>query len=131
MSKSDYQDEMARILRWRVARAGHAGNIKMAASALRELQTLAEANPSEIVQRSYDAAVGTQLMAEGKAAEAIPHLREDVKNAFSMALLVKAYEQTGDERMAASERKELGNLHLPTIDCAIVTPGWRTAAAER
>ena len=129
VSKSDYQDETARILRWRVVRATHAGNARAAAEALGQLQALADRNPSEIVQRSYNAAVGAKLMADGKAAEAIPHLREDVKDAFSMSLLVTAYEQTGDRQMAATERNELANLHLPTIEYAMVTPGLRAAEA--
>jgi tetratricopeptide (TPR) repeat protein len=123
VSKSDYQDETARILRWRVVRATHAGNAVAATEALNQLQALADRNPSEIVQRSYHAAAGAKLMADGKPAEAIPHLREDVKDAFSMALLVKAYEQTGDQQMAAAERHDLADLHLPTIDGAIVMPG--------
>ena len=129
VSKSDHQDEMARILRWRVVRATHAGNARAAAEALNQLQGMADRNPSEIVQRSYDAAAGAKLMADGKPAEAIPHLREDVKDAFSMALLVKAYEQTGDQAMAATERNELANLHLPTIDGAIVKAGLRSDAS--
>ncbi|MGB9106476.1 MAG: tetratricopeptide repeat protein, partial [Terriglobales bacterium] len=129
VSKSDRQDETARILRWRVVRATHAGHAPAAAEALHQLQGMADRNPSEIVQRSYDAAAGAKLMADGKPAEAIPHLREDVKDAFSMALLVKAYEQTGDPPMAATERNELTNLHLPTIDGAIVTAGVRSDKA--
>ena len=127
VSKSDHQDETARILRWRVVRATHAGNALAAVDALNQLQALAESDPSEIVQRSFNAAVGAKLMAGGKAAEAIPHLREDVMDSVSMALLVKAYEQTGDQQMAATERNELANLHLPTIECAMVMPGLRSA----
>jgi hypothetical protein len=129
VSKSDHQDETARILRWRVIRATHAGNALIAAKALNRLQDMADRNPSEIIQRSYNAAAGAQLMADGKPADAIPHLREDVKDASSMALLVKAYEQTGDRQMAATERNELANLHLPTIEYAMVMPGWRAAEA--
>jgi tetratricopeptide (TPR) repeat protein len=129
VSKSDYQDETARILRWRFVRASHAGKRDMAAKALHELETLAYANQSVIVQRSYHAALGVDLMAAGKPAAAIPHLREDVKDAFSMALLVKAYSRTSDHPMAATERGELANLHLPTIDYAIVLPGLLAAKA--
>jgi tetratricopeptide (TPR) repeat protein len=129
VSKSDHQDETARILRWRVVRATHAGNALIAAKALNRLQDMADRNPSEIIQRSYNAAAGAQLMADGKPADAIPHLREDVKDAFSMALLVKAYEQTGDRQMAATERNELAKLYLPTMDCAIVTAGLHAAEA--
>ena len=129
VSKSDRGEEMARILRWRFVRASHAGKVDVAAKALHELEILAYANQSAIVQRTYHAALGAELMAEGKAAEAIPYLGEDVKDAFSMALLVKAYEQMGDKDGAAAERSELANLHLPTIDCAIVKTELRSAEA--
>lgn len=129
VSKSDHGEETARILRWRFVRAASAGKNDVAASALHELETMAYSNQSVIVQRSYHAAMGAELMTAGKAAEAIPHLREDVKDAFSMALLVKAYEQTGDREMAATARHELADLHLPTIDNAIVMTGLRGAEA--
>jgi tetratricopeptide (TPR) repeat protein len=129
VSKSDRGEETARILRWRFVRASSAGKNDVAANALHELETLAYSNQSVIVQRSYHAALGAELMSAGKAAEAIPHLREDVKDAFSMTLLVKAYEQTGDREMAATARHELADLHLPTIENAIMMTGLRGAEA--
>ena len=131
VSKSDRQEETARILRWRVVKAAHAGNSEVAGKALRQLETMAEGNSSEIVQRSYHAAVGAQLMAAGNAGEAIPHFGEDVKNACSMALLVKAYEQTGDKDAAAAVRTQLLNLNLPTIDNAMMAPSFRSTTAAR
>jgi tetratricopeptide (TPR) repeat protein len=128
VSKSDRQEETARILRWRVVKALQAGDQDSAAKALRQLETMAEGNSSEIVQRSYHAAMGARLMAEGKAAEAIPHLGEDVKNACSMALLVQAYEKTGDNDGAVAVRAELVNLNLPTMDNAMVAPTLRSTA---
>ena len=131
VSKSDHQDEMARILRWRVVRALHAGDQAEATRSLEQLEKMASTDPSEVVQRSYHAALGAKLISEGKAAEAVPHLREDVKDAFSMALLVKAYEQSGEQQLAAAERNNLANLHLPTIDNAIVTPEFRAGTPAR
>jgi tetratricopeptide (TPR) repeat protein len=128
VSKSDRQEELARILRWRVVKASHAGNQDSAAKALRRLETMAEGNSSEIVQRSYHAAMGAQLMADGKAVEAIPHLGEDVKNACSMALLVEAYQKTGDKDGAAAVRAQLVNLNLPTMENAMVAPTLRSTA---
>jgi tetratricopeptide (TPR) repeat protein len=128
VSKSDRQEEMARILRWRVVKAFQAGDQEAAAKALRQLETLAEGKASEIVQRSYHAAMGARLMAEGKAAEAIPHLGEDIRNSCSMVLLVKAYEKTGDKDGAAAVRAELVNLNLPTMENAMVTPSLRSPA---
>jgi hypothetical protein len=60
--------------------------------------------------------------------EAIPHLGEDLKNACSMALLVKAYEMTGDKDAAVEIRKELVNLNLPTMENAMVAPTLRSTA---
>ncbi|MBZ5567255.1 MAG: tetratricopeptide repeat protein [Acidobacteriia bacterium] len=130
VSKSDRDDEMARILRWRVMHASHAGNKVLAAKALQELETMANATQSESVQRSYHAAVGADLMAKSKPAEAIPHLSEDVKDAFSMALLVKAYEEMSDENGAAAERAELINQNIPTIENALVAPAFRSGARQ-
>ncbi len=130
VSRSDQQDEMARILRWRVVRATQAGNQELANKSLVELEKMATGNSSEIVQRSFHAALGASLVAEHKPAEAIPHLREDVKDAFSMALLVRAYDESGDKQSAAGERAELANLNLPTVDVALVTPAFRTQNAQ-
>ncbi|MGZ4812857.1 MAG: tetratricopeptide repeat protein [Terriglobales bacterium] len=131
VSKSDREEEMSRILRSRVVCALGADNQAEVNNALQQLQSLAESNPSEIVQRSYHAAIGAKLMVAHQPAEAIPHLREDLKNAFSMSLLVTAYEQTGNTQMAASSRKDLTNLHLPTLDCAMVMTGMRSTQAQR
>lgn len=130
VSKSDHQDEMARILRWRVVRASHAGKNDIASSALHELETLANANQSEIVQRSYHAAMGIALMDRGKPQDAIPHLGEDIKDSFSMWLLAKAYADVGDKDGAAAVRKELMNLHLPTMDNAVIATDLRSESRK-
>lgn len=129
VSKSDHQDETARILRWRVTRAMHAGDKNTAAHALQQLRTMADHDPSEVVQRSYNAALGAQLMAESKPLQAIPYLREDFKDACSLELLVKAYELTGDKEMAATQRAALARFNLPTVETAMVVPAFRSAAA--
>ncbi len=130
ISQSDRDEEMAHILRWRVIRSAHAGKPAVAEEALRQLRAIADRNPSENTQREYNAAQGALLMAQNKPAQAIAYLREDVKNAFSMALLVKAYEQTGDRQSAEAERSELANLHLATIDNAVVTPEFRGGKSQ-
>jgi tetratricopeptide (TPR) repeat protein len=130
VSKSDHGDEMARILRWRVVRTLHAGQNDVTAKALQELEVLASANQSEIVQRSYYAAKGAELMAHGKAVEAISYLGEDVRDPFSMELLIKAYEETGNKEAAATERAELSNLNIPTMENALVAPAFRAASPK-
>jgi len=129
VSKSDREEEMSRILRARVVRMLRTED-PGGSKALQQLQDLAGSNSNQIVQRSYHAALGAVLLEHRDAKEAIPHLREDVKNAFSLSLLVTAYEDLGDKGLAASARKELANLHLPTIDYAIVMAGMRSAAAH-
>jgi tetratricopeptide (TPR) repeat protein len=129
VSRSDHQEETARILRWRATRAMHAGDKNTAAHALQQLRTIADHDPSEIVQRAYNAALGAQLMAESKPSQAIPYLREDFKDACSLALLVKAYELAGDQQMAAAQRAELAHFNLPTVETAMVVPAFRSAAA--
>ena len=129
VSKSDREEEMSRILRARVVRMLRTED-PAGSKALQQLQDLAGPNSNQIVQRSYHAALGAVLLEHRDAKEAIPHLREDVKNAFSLSLLVTAYENLGDKGMAASARKELANLHLPTIDYAVVMAGMRSAAAH-
>jgi tetratricopeptide (TPR) repeat protein len=130
VSKSDREEEMSRILRARVVRALRTED-PAGSKALQQLQDLAGSNSSEIVQRSYHAALGAVLLEHRNPKEAIDHLREDIKNALSMSLLVTAYEDMGDQPMAAATRKELANLHLPTIDYAIVMAGTRSAKAAR
>ncbi|HEX9120102.1 MAG TPA: tetratricopeptide repeat protein [Terriglobales bacterium] len=129
VSKSDHQDETARILRWRVTRAMHAGDNNTAEYAIQQLRTIADHNPSEVVQRAYNAAVGAQLMAKSKPLQAIPYLREDFKDACSLELLVKAYELTGDKEMAATQRAALARFNLPTVETAMVVPAFRAAEA--
>ena len=129
VSKSDHQDETARILRWRATRAMHAGDKNTAERAIQQLRTIADHDPSEVVQRSYNAALGAQLMAESKPLQAIPYLREDFKDACSLELLVKAYELAGDKEMAATQRAELARFNLPTVETAMVVPAFRSDKA--
>ncbi|MBZ5510715.1 MAG: tetratricopeptide repeat protein [Acidobacteriia bacterium] len=129
VSRSDHQDETARILRWRVTRALHAGDKNTAEHAMQQLRTIADHGPSEIVQRALNAALGAQLMAESKPLQAIPYLREDFKDACSLALLVKAYELTADKQMAAAQRAALAHFNLPTVETAMVVPAFRSAEA--
>ncbi len=129
-SASDRDEEMARILRLRVVRSLRSSE-ERANDAFQQLKKMAESNQSEIVQRAYHAAYGAILLEHRNPAEAIPHLREDVKNAFSLSLLITAYEETGNSKMAKASRIELTNLHMPTLDYAIVSEAKGTAEARR
>ena len=113
VSKSDHGEETARILRWRFVRAVRGRQERRGVEC-----AAAIGNPGLLESKRDCAALlprragSANSWRQGKAAEAIPHLREDVKDAFSMALLVKAYEQTGDQEMAATAR-----TNWPTCTC--------------
>ena len=118
--KSDREEELGRVLRWRVVRAGEAGQQSVADRILRQLQGMAETSHNHAVYHAWQAAQGARLMQQGKYADAIPHLQEDHDNAFSMKLLADAYMRTGATAEADSESKMLNTLYTPTMDQAVV-----------
>ena len=121
--KSDRGEELARVLRWRVVRAGEAGDQNSADQALQKLQAMALASHNHAMFHASEAAQGARLMQQGKYAEAIPHLQEDHDNAFSMKLLANAYMRTGATEEANAESRLLHTLYTPTLDqAAMVTP---------
>src|SRR5207237_6310348 len=122
--------ELARVLRWRVVRAGDA-NQEVADQALRQLQAMASASDSHAIHHACEAALGARLMQQGKYAEAISHLQEDHDDAFSMKLLADAYVRMGATSEAEAESKLLHSVSTPTIDQALVVlPGRERLAAN-
>src|SRR6202163_4356354 len=87
ISRSDREDERARVLRYRAVRAGHAGHQELAAQALQQLETMAGSTRSAVVQSSYHGAAGALLMSRQKIPEAIVHLEDDEDNPYSLELL--------------------------------------------
>lgn len=128
--KSDRDEELARVLRWRTVRAGDAGDAVTADEALKRLQAMVAASHSHAIHHAEEAAVGARLMQQGKYSEAIPHLQEDHDNAFSMKLLVEAYTRTGALSEADTESKLLEGMHTPTLDQAVVVLPGRERLAE-
>jgi tetratricopeptide (TPR) repeat protein len=118
--KSDRDEELARVLRWRVARAGDAGDQAVADQALQQLQTMATTSNSHAIHHAEEAAVGARFMQQGKYQDAVAHLQEDHDNAFSMKLLAEAYMRTGATAEAEAESKLLQSLYAPTMDQAVV-----------
>ncbi|HET7747908.1 MAG TPA: tetratricopeptide repeat protein, partial [Terriglobales bacterium] len=116
--KSDRDEELARVLRWRVARAGDAGDQAVADEALRQLHTMAASSNSHAIRHAEEAASGARLVQQGKYQDAVPHLQEDHDNAFSMKLLAEAYVRTGATAEAEAESKLLKTLYAPTMDQA-------------
>ncbi len=128
--KSDRDEELARVLRWRTVRAGDAGDGATADPTLQRLQSMVEASHSHAIHHAYEAALGARLMQQGKYSDAIPHLQEDHDNAFSMKLLVEAYTRTGAMSEASSQSKLLQSLNTPTLDQAVVVLPGRERLAE-
>ena len=127
--KSDRDEELARVLRWRVVRAGDAGDQDTADHALQRLQAMTVLG-SHAIHHAYEAALGARLMQQGKYAEAIPHLQEDHDNAFSIKLLADAYIRTGATAEAEAESKLLHTLFSPTMDQAVLATPRRERLAQ-
>ena len=130
VSKSDRDEELARVLRWRALRAGDAGDNAAADQALQELQKMATASNSHAILHAEEAALGARLMQQGKYADAISHLQEDHDNAFSMQLLADAYMRSGATSEAEAESKLLRTLNTPTMDQAVVVVPARQRLAQ-
>jgi predicted negative regulator of RcsB-dependent stress response len=128
--KSDRDEELARVLRWRVARAGDAGDQAAADQALQQLEKMAATSNSHAIHHAEEAALGVRLMQQGKYADAIPHLQEDHDNAFSMKLLAEAYMRTGANAEAEAESKLLQTMCAPTMDQAVVVVPARERLAQ-
>jgi tetratricopeptide (TPR) repeat protein len=127
--------EMAQVLRTRVERALVASNqadnnAKLAAEALKQLQTLSEANDSDgIISGAFHGAAGAMALTQGKFADAVNHLEEDDQNAISMRALVAAYNKNGQQGNATRLAAKLAALNVPLIEQAVVVPEFRKQRA--
>jgi tetratricopeptide (TPR) repeat protein len=132
IAASDVELERARILRWKaspsllVLKNGK----DITSKALAELEKMSAGSRDIGVQRQYHAAMGIMLAHEGKFAEAIPHLEEDATSPFSQLVLLNAYQQAGDRSSAAALQKRLIGWNEPTLEQALVVPGFRVAVAK-
>jgi Tfp pilus assembly protein PilF len=130
LSKTDLDEEHARILRVRVERNLPA-NPKSAAQnataqeALTELEQLAGSSASIAIQRTYDGAKGAFLVSQQQYKAAIPYLQEDYMNPVTMRLLVAAYRKTKANSEAAALGKKLVEWRIPTIEEALIVPAFR------
>jgi tetratricopeptide (TPR) repeat protein len=130
ISKSDKEDELARILRVRTVRAAQVGDGALADKSLKQLEEMAASNRSHVIQMSYNGAAGTLLMNQKKYDEAVSNLEEDRDNPFTMELLVQAYYQTGQSEKLAEAEARLRGTNVPTIEQAIVVPAARSRRPE-
>jgi hypothetical protein len=85
-----------------------------------QLATMAAGSRNDVVQRSFHAAKGALLSAEGKFSEAVPEFQEDRANAFSHGELIAALEKAGNAEEAKSERSAFMNQHRVLLEDAIV-----------
>jgi tetratricopeptide (TPR) repeat protein len=129
IAKADLEEEHARILRVRIernlpvnAKATQSATLEAARA---ELQKMAASSASANIQRTYNGAQGTFLMAQQKYKAAIPYLEEDYINPLSMRLLVQAYRKTKASNNAATLTKKLLDWRIPTIEEALAVPAFR------
>jgi len=130
ISKSDREDELARILRYRAVRADHAGNRELATQTLQQLETMSGNTRSAVVQSSYHGTAGTLLMSQQKVPEAIAHLEEDEDNPYSLELLSRAYSITGASDKRHEVEVKLRSSNAPTMEQALVVPAVRSRRPE-
>ena len=131
LSASDRNDERARILRVRATRSAAAKDMQTAVEALNQLEAMAEKSRSQTIQLCYHGAVGAVLLAQGSAAEAIPHLEEDSNDPLSMHLLWRAYSSTGARAQAQALAAKLAALNVPTVEQALVVAQFRATAVSQ
>ena len=124
------QEEIALILRTRAERAAHDGNVSLANTTLKQLQSLLDATNDQVIQLQYEGAAGAVLVAEGKYERALAHLQEDSRNPLSMKLMVLSYRKMGAREVAEELSKTLANWNEPTLEQALVVPEFRGKGAE-
>jgi tetratricopeptide (TPR) repeat protein len=131
ISASDREEEQARILRVRAARSAEVQDMDSASNAVKQLETMARISRSEVIQLCYHGAAGALLVAQGKFAEAIPHLEEGTTDPESMRLLWQAYNSTGASSQAQAIASKLAALNLPTVEQALVVPQFRVSLVSQ
>ncbi len=125
ISPSDRNEELSRILRYRVVHASRAGNQQIADQALQQLEKLADGSRNRVIQSNCHGAEGTLLLDQKKYEESIWHLEEDQENPFTMELLVQAYYQTGQTDKLHELEGKLRGTNVPTMEQALVVPAVR------
>jgi tetratricopeptide (TPR) repeat protein len=131
ISASDRDEELARILRVRTTRLADVQDMDSASNAVQQLETMAGASRSKVIQLCYHGAAGALLVAQGKFTEAIPHLEEGNGDPESMRLLWRAYNSTGAASQAQAIASKLATLNLPTVEQALVVPQFRVSLVSQ
>ncbi len=129
LSQAERDEEMSRILRYRVVRAGHAGKQELAGQALFELQTMATGARNLVIQSSYHGAAGAALMQAENYLGAVSELEEDRDEPESLQLLMRAYQQIGATDKEHEVEVRLRGTYLPTLEQALVVPAVKAQSS--
>jgi tetratricopeptide (TPR) repeat protein len=130
ISKSDREEERARILSVAARRAAQNRSIDSASKIVAQLAALADQSRSRVIQLAYHSAAGAVFVEQGQFAEAIPHLQEDTENPESLLMLWKAYRETGAHEDAKILGARLSRMNEPTVEQALVVPQFRVQLAD-
>jgi tetratricopeptide (TPR) repeat protein len=130
LSPSDRDEEMAHILRLRAARLLHAGKPDAAQTALNRLGQLASSNRSRTIQECWHGAAGEMLVAQNNFKEAVPELEEDQDNPEALALLARAYKETGAADKSRATQERLRTTYMPSLEQALVAGGAPDKAVQ-
>jgi len=130
LSPSDRDEELAQILRVRAARLTQAGKAGEAQQALDRLGELASANNSRTIQECWHGAAGASLAAQSNFKEAIAELEEDQENPQSVALLVKAYKESGDSDKSGVAEERLQTMNVVSLDRVLALAAESAAPAQ-
>ncbi|HWZ43086.1 MAG TPA: tetratricopeptide repeat protein [Candidatus Saccharimonadales bacterium] len=122
--------ELSLVLRARTEQAIAGGNLERAAMVLQQIENLIGATPDAVVRASYNGAAGDLLVAQGKYADAIGHLEDDIRSPYSMRSLIVAYEKTGATDRAKELSARLLGFNEPLIEQAIIVPAFRKSQSE-
>jgi tetratricopeptide (TPR) repeat protein len=131
ISASDRDEELARILRTRATRLAELPDMDSAWKTVKQLETMAGTSRSQVIQLCYHGAAGALLVAQGKFADAIPHLQEGIADPESMRLLWHSYTSTGATSEAQAIASKLAALNLPTVEQALVVPQFRVSLVSQ
>jgi tetratricopeptide (TPR) repeat protein len=118
-------EELASIMRTRVERAIQDGDLKSAANSLKPLEALSAATMDGGIHLFYESAAGALAVSKKKYDAAISHLSDIDADPLSLLHLMQAYEQSGRSTEAQATATRLAALNMPTIDQAVIVPGFR------
>jgi tetratricopeptide (TPR) repeat protein len=130
LAASDRDEERARILRLRATRLLLAGKAEAAQSAINQLGQLASENRDRVVQECWHGAVGERLAAQGNFKEAVSELEEDQDNPETLALLARAYKETGAIDKSRATEDRLHTTNLPSLEQVLAVGAGRDKAAK-